>query len=408
MTPIQRLGVCLDLEGSINKVGELARDGRRIYFRYDPAFLAIDLNLSPFKLKWTDYPQLPNTQIFDGLFGVFNDSLPDGWGRLLLDRSLTQRGVDLNQIGPLDRLAHVGAGGLGALTYYPIQPAIAPQPADISLDHLAGAAAQVLQGESTVADIAELLILNGSSGGARPKILVGYQPSTGSLIPDAPVLPAGYEHWLIKFSALGDNAEAAEIELAYYRMARAAGLKMSECRLFSGAGGNNYFGTRRFDRGPNGRLHLHSAAGLLQDNFRLSNLDYGHLMDAAFRLQQRVAGYESIFRLAAFNVFAHNRDDHSKNVSFLMDESGWRPAPAYDLTFSRSSHGYHSTTVAGEGRTPGTAHLLKLAQTFVLKNADQLIDEVRTAVARWPDLAAESGVSKATIDAIGKVFRSIN
>jgi serine/threonine-protein kinase HipA len=139
----------------------------------------------------------------------------------------------------------------------------------------------------------------------------------------------------------------------------------------------------------------------MHDNFRLSNMDYGHIMDAAFRLENSVVAYEKVLRLAAFNVFSHNRDDHSKNISFLMDRQGeWRLAPAYDLTFSHSTHGFHSMTVAGESKAPGEKELLSLAETFGVRNPRRIIEEVKTAIGQWREIAQNNGVGPATIAAI--------
>ena len=174
---------------------------------------------------------------------------------------------------------------------------------------------------------------------------------------------------------------------------------MAESRLFTGKSGQQYFGTRRFDRpGEDHRLHAHSLAGLFHDNFRLPALDYGHAMDAAFQLEHSVAAYKKVLRIAAFNVFAHNRDDHSNNLSFLMDGKGnWQLSPAYDLTFSRPAHGEHSLTVAGEGRRPGRSHLLKLAEHFAVGNASELIDEVWEAAQSLPQRLERLGVSKSIV-----------
>ena len=148
------------------------------------------------------------------------------------------------------------------------------------------------------------------------------------------------------------------------------------------------FGTKRFDRTGNSRVQVHSAAAMLQDNYRLSSLDYGHLMDCAFRIEKNILAAEKILRLAAFNVLSHNRDDHSKNVSFLMNEHAqWTFAPAYDLTFSQSSHGHHSMSLAGESKN----HLRQLAKTFVIKNAAEIIDQVETAIGLWPTFANQAG-----------------
>ena len=258
----------------------------------------------------------------------------------------------------------------------------------IELDEIAHATQKVIAGTATEV-LDELFKLGGSSGGARPKILVGYNPVNQHLINADKELPMGYEHWLIKFPSSSDSLGIANIEYAYYKMALDAGIEMSACQLFKGESGKFYFGTKRFDRQGNNRLHLHSAAGMMHDNFRLSALDYGHLMSCAFRLEEDVKAYEKVLRLAAFNVFANNRDDHSKNFSFLMDATGkWRLAPAYDLTFSYSGHGMHSTMVAGESANPTRQHLMKLATHFKIKNANLIIDEVHAVVINWKKYAA--------------------
>ncbi|MDF1576656.1 MAG: type II toxin-antitoxin system HipA family toxin [Bacteroidales bacterium] len=317
---------------------------------------------------------------FDGLFGVFNDSLPDGWGRLLLDRTLSSRGINIQEITPLDRLAFVGSGGMGALVYQPDYAAATGSELQIELDEIARAMNHILQGTGSEI-IEELFELGGSSGGARPKIFTAYHPGTGEILHGKKELPEGFEPWIIKFPSSSDNPEIAKIEYAYHLMAVRAG------KL---------------------RLHVHTASGLMHDNFRASTMDYGHLMDCAFRLEKHVEAYRKVFRLAAFNVFSHNRDDHSKNVSFLMNARGaWQLAPAYDLTFSYSSYGFHSTMTAGESQCPGTVHLLKLARHFGLKDGKEIIDEVRSAIANWNTIAKDTGVSSETIHKIQLALNNI-
>ena len=394
MIGTEKITVSLSLEGQNIDVGELVLSSRKIYFKYTPVFLNKGLNISPVKLPYKDDIVSADYEPFEGLFGVFNDSLPDGWGRLLLDRSLTTKGINIADITPLDRLAYVGSGGMGALVY---KPEIDPGKAALSgpeLDTIAREINQALEGTSPEI-IEKLFILGGSSGGARPKIFVGYNSQTDKLVHGVGSLPDGYEHWIIKFPSSADNREIANIEFAYHKMALLAGIEMSECKLFEGKSGQVYFGTNRFDRIGNNRLHMHTASGIMHDNFRMSSMDYGHLMDCAFRLEKHVHAYEKIFRLAAFNVYAHNRDDHSKNFSFLMNAKGeWRFAPAYDLTFSYSGYGFHSTMVAGESKNPGKKELMKLAVHFGIKNSNTILEQVQEAINSWDEIARESGVSK--------------
>jgi serine/threonine-protein kinase HipA len=394
MVGINKLYVSLLLEGNNFDVGELVPSDNKIYFRYNTDFLKSGLNLSPIKLPFSGDISRSDQQPFDGLFGLFNDSLPDGWGRLLLDRFLSAKGIDITRITPLNRLAYVGSRGMGALVYKPeIKPG---KKTDLfpELDILTAEMKHILQGTSSEI-IEELFILGGSSGGARPKIYAAYNLLTDDLIQGTDNVPEGYDGWIIKFPSSSDSREIANIEFAYHKMALLAGIEMSECRLFKGKSGQVFFGTKRFDRVVNKRLHTHTASGLMHDNFRMSTMDYGHLMDCAFRLEKHVKAYEKVFRLAAFNVYSHNRDDHSKNFSFLMNAKGeWKFAPAYDLTFSYSGYGFHSTMISGESKNPGRKELMKLATHFGLKNAGSIIDEVQEAISQWGAIAIENSITR--------------
>ena len=404
MEQIKKIIVSIQFSAEEIEVGEWVSDKKLIYFKYYPSFIKRGLEISPIKLRLNNDINTANETPFEGLFGVFADSLPDGWGKLLLDRALAARGISIADTTVLDRLAYVGSRGMGALVYRPEMQMESLSQFKIELDKIAKATHKIMAGTPTdVLD--ELFKLGGSSGGARPKILVGYNPKTEHLVGDNNILPQDYEHWLIKFPSSSDSPDIANIEYAYHKMAIHAGIEMSASKLFKGQSGKMYFGTKRFDRIGNNRVHLHSAAGIMHDNFRLSALDYGHLMDCAFKLEKDTAAYEKILRLAAFNVFANNRDDHSKNFSFLMDAEGkWQLAPAYDLTFSYSGHGMHSTMVVGESANPTKKHLMELANYFRVKNADTIIDHVQNVVNQWRVYAKLSNVSKASTNSIQKII----
>ena len=404
MEKIKKILVSLQFREEEISVGELIADNKRIFFKYYSDFIERGLDISPIKLKFNTEIQIANETPFEGIFGVFADSLPDGWGKLLLDKSLAAKGISIGDITILDRLAYVGNNGMGALTYKPEILTESISTFKIELDEISQATQQIIAGTPTEV-LDELFQLGGSSGGARPKILVGYNAITQHLISETTILPPGYEHWLIKFPSSQDWADITNIEYAYYKMAIDAGLEMSESKLFQGKSGMVYFGTKRFDRIGNHRLHLHSAAGIMHDNFRLSTLDYGHLMDCAFKLEKDVGAFQKVLRLAAFNVFTHNRDDHSKNCSFLMDANGkWRLAPAYDLTFSYASHGMHSTMVAGESANPSKKQLLELAHYFQVKNGIEIIDGVQHITRQWKSYAKEAGLSKESTNRIHKII----
>ena len=376
------------------KVGRLATRNRRILFEYDPDFIASGLQLSPFELPARAGVMMAEPAPFDGLFGVFNDSLPDGWGRLLLDRAVERMGILRGNLTPLDRLAFVGRHGMGALSYEPDFSKSEREPVVLKLDKLAADAALVLAGEQG-AVVDKLLKLNGASAGARPKIVAQVSADRKKIIHGPGALPPGYAHWMIKFPSQLDEADVGPIEYAYSLMARAAGVEMPETYLF-GSKKKRYFGIRRFDRDGDRRIHMHSLSGLLHADHRTPSLDYDGFLKATQVLTKDITQVEKAFRLACFNVLAHNRDDHAKNFSYLLDDATgqWSLAPAYDLIFSGGPAGEQSMMVMGEGRSPGVEQLRALGRKHGLKKAASIIEEVQVGIARWAVFADEAGVSK--------------
>lgn len=389
-TPITALSVFLhDM-----LVGRLALSGRRVWFQYDAAFLSKGLELSPFKLPLKPDVIVNEDYVFEGLFGLFNDSLPDGWGRLLLDRYVRNLGITSETLTVLDRLACVGQNGMGALTYKPDHSPDNSGRGQLDLDQLASESRAVLDGAAENV-IEELLALNGSSSGARPKIMAAVSKDKKHIVHGTGASPAGHEHWLIKFTSSSDPEDNGAIEYAYSLMAKAAGLVMPETYLFPANKGAGYFGVKRFDRDGKRRMHMHTVSGLLHADYRAPSLDYASILALAMVLTRSSPDVEELFRLAVFNVFARNRDDHAKNFSFLMDNDGtWHTAPAYDLTFSSGPMGEHSTTIMGEGKNPGRSHLQTLGKKFGLKQADEIIEQTLSAIARWDEFANMAGVSR--------------
>lgn len=403
MKSIEKISVSIAFYTSESlDVGEVVLQNEHIYFKYFDRFIQTGLKLSPLKVPFNTAIYKGNKNLFEGLPGFLQDALPDAWGRLLLDRMVATRGINYKAISPLDRLAFVGKEGFGALQFEPSSLHTYKYQKELSLDKIASESSKILSnGNSALFET--LKFLAGSSGGARPKIEVNFNPKTKELLYDEKDVLEGFEPWIIKFPTQIDGPDAALIEYAYYLMAQDAGINMSTSNLFEGENGTKYFGTKRFDRTKNSRLHMHSAAGLLHDDFQHSQMDYGHLLDLAFKLEKSITAYEQVFRLATFNLFTHNRDDHSKNFSFLMNSNGnWQFAPAYDLTFSSSSYGFHSTTFAGEGKNPSFYHLIELAKTFDIPNAKQIIEEVRQVVLNWTNYAKSIGVSTANTLLINK------
>ena len=400
MQNVNRIKAFLNLDNSKIEIGDMILEKNKVYFKYNQDFIESGLQISPFKLKLSNEISSPTATHFEGLFGVFSDSIPDGWGKLLLDRKLTSEGININQIKALDRLAYLDQNSLGAISYEPEFENNFNFNKNIDLDIVSNGIIDIQKGIS-IDEIEELFLLGGSSGGARPKIHIGFNPKTNQFIHNQLILPNDFEHWIIKFPASNDFDDISKIEFIYNQMARNAGIEVADFKLFKTKKEKYFFGSKRFDRIDNQKLHLHSVAGLLHDNFRMSTLDYGHIMDCGFNLEKNIQVYDKILRLAAFNVFAHNRDDHSKNFSFLMDKNGaWKFAPAYDLTFSNSSFGFHSTSISGENKNPQLKHLIQLAKHFDVKKPNLIFDEVASSINQFSVLANNIEVNKETINLI--------
>lgn len=397
-TPLTQIKVGLDFTGDIIPVGRLAIHERKIYFEYDTGFIKNGLELSPLRLPLKTGVQSFEPFLFEGLPGLFNDSLPDGWGRLLFDRSLRAKGITPEEISPLDRLAHVGMTGMGALVYEPEIEEEADKSA-IDLDQLASGAQEVLDGEAPEV-LQTLLSLNGSSGGARPKAIIGVDKERKNIIHGKNTSQTGYEPWIVKFPNSSDGLDSGAIEYVYAHMAKDVGLIMSDVHLFPAKRGSGYFATKRFDRDGNNRVHVHSVCGLLHSDFRTPSLDYEDLIALTSSLTKDMREIERMFRQAVFNVLGHNRDDHSKNFSFIMDKAGaWKLSPAYDLTFSSGPRGEQSTMVMGEGKNPTETHLIKLGLDAKIdpKKITQIIEQTKHALSQWKTLAKNYGVSRDNI-----------
>lgn len=397
------------------RVGRLAQGERgKIFFQYDHAWLEQGFSLAPGMMAFDASAQPARAPLFEQLHGVFNDSLPDGWGMLLMDRVFRAKvGWARGEITPMDRLAYLGARGMGALEY---RPATWPELPEDEVDLAALAAdahAQLAGSESEV--LTQLRILGGSPGGARPKVTIARSTGKGddkecrSGFAD---LPKGYAHWLVKFRSLNDAIDMGRVERAYADMAKTAGIMMEKTDLIEAkVGGKSeaFFATRRFDRiGANKRAVL-SLAGYLYADHRAPSVDYDQLLAATMKITQDFAEVRHAFRQAVFNVLAHNKDDHAKNFAFVFDvpDRRWHLSPAYDLTFSHGMAGEHISSVAGKGN-PARKDLLQLAHDHAIIDANVIIDEVRSAIASWRKRAKRWGVYEGTSNEVEKAMREID
>lgn len=339
------------------QVGRLAlAPDQRAVFEYSAEWLENGFSISPFYLPLKRGVFTARSQPLDGLFGVFYDSLPDGWGRLLTDRWLASQGWNPADFSVIDRLSLVGRHGMGALYYLPEQERVEEEVSH-QLDFYAQEAAKILQYDET-ASLEALFNKAGSSGGARPKVLLTIDGTD----------------WLIKFKSGIDPQNVGELEYQHSLMAKKCGIQMPATHLFEG----KYFGVQRFDRQGTKRFHVHSAAGLLYASYRLPSLDYAELLKATMALTKDQQEVQKMFRLMVFNVLIGNKDDHAKNFAFIYQNQSWKVSPAYDLLPSSGFNNNHTTTVNGQGK-PDLKDCLAVAKNISLptKTAKSIIDEVQ-------------------------------
>ncbi|WP_028456067.1 type II toxin-antitoxin system HipA family toxin [Chitinilyticum litopenaei] len=344
------------------QLATLADDGRRLLFEYSPEALAQGLELSPrhLKLQAAAYSDFPACQL--RLPGLIADALPDGWGLLLMDRLFRQNGVDLVRASVLDRLSFIGQHAMGALSFQPASANDLPSD-DVHLLNLAQQAQVQLSGEDS-AILGQLALMGGSPHGARPKVLVHYDQTSGQLSTQP---FTGSAPWLVKFQAQNEHKEVCAIEHLYAQLARACGLDIPATQYFDLSPQLAAFGVARFDVGGAGaaqlRIPTHTLAGLLHADFRLpGSVDYTTFLRATRFLTRDEREVQKAYQRTVFNVLFNNRDDHPKNLSYLLGQDRrWVLSPAYDLTFCAGLAGCHQMDVCGEALNINRAHLLQLA-----------------------------------------------
>ena len=354
-------------EGRI--VGTLAETSdKRIAFEYSDEWLENGFSISPFSLplkKDVFVPSSDSRRIFKGLFGVFADSLPDSWGELLLDRILSENGINKDNVNTLDRLAYVGSSGMGALEYYPSKESDYSF-GSLDYDTIATECSKILTSKPTN-KLDDLYKLGGSSGGTRPKILIH----------------ENNKDWIIKFPASKDSKISGKREYDYSLCAKKSGIIMTDTELLPSKICDGYFKTERFDRQKGKKVFSITFVGLLEADFLAPSCDYATYFKLVNILtKEDNVQLEQIFKIMCFNVFAHNLDDHTKNFSFIRSGNKWVLAPAYDLTYSDTYFGEHTTSVNGKGKGISEEDLIKVGTDGGLnkKTCKELIDEIRSKI----------------------------
>ena len=334
-------------------VGYLADLDDGIAFQYDEKWVKNGFSISPLSLPLSNKIYRSSKATFGGLYGVFHDSLPDGWGELLVRRMLAKQGMNADRLSPLTKLTLISGSGLGALTYEPTQ--IADDETDnFDLDFIASEAEKILDDETDNVNLDEIYRLGGSSGGARPKAHVKIDG----------------ESWIIKFPCNYDPKNIGERELQANKLARVCGINVSEFKLYPSKLCSGYFGTKRFDRQGEKRVHMISLASLLETTHKVPNLDYMHFFQVVKEICIDKDDLYEAYRRMCFNVLYGNRDDHGKNFAFLYNEQkgGYEISPAYDITPTLNKP-EHEMTVLGNGQ-PTEEDLLKIAKEIKLSLKD--------------------------------------
>ena len=410
-------------------------EGRNVAaFEYDSQFARSGIQLSPLVMPLSgqvhQFPELPRNT-FHGLPGLLADSLPDKFGNALIDAWLATQGRSPESFSAVDRLCYTGTRGMGALEFAPVLGPKHRKASKLEVDALVRLAGEVLthrgqlQGHLHAAGKAkalrDILTVGTSAGGARAKAVIAWNPQTHEVRSGQIAAGDGFEYWLLKFDGVDGNRDKERddpkgygaVEFAYHRMAEAAGITMSECRLLE-ENGRRHFMTRRFDRLADGqKLHLQSLCALAHFDFNQAGAyGYEQALLAIRRLQLPMAAVEEQFRRMVFNVVARNQDDHVKNIAFLMNPLGeWSLAPAFDVTYSFNPAGAwtgtHQMTLNGKRDGFTREDFVQCARSALMKRgrAATILEEVQTTVERWPEFAAEAGVPDEWRDKIQKTHR---
>lgn len=413
------------------EVGVVAWDeDRRVgSFQYTPDFVRGGYEIAPLMMPLDKdriyaFPAL-NKKTYLGLPGLVADALPDHYGNTLIDIWLRQQGRDAGDFNPVERLCYMGTRGMGALEF---KPAIGPQAGEaipIEIAELTQPVSEVLQRRTDwtvdlkgpkAAALKTIIQVGTSAGGARAKAVIAWNPKTSEVRSGQFLMPEGFEPWLLKFDGSnrdmpGDPEGLGRIEYTYHKMATAAGIKMSECRLLE-EGGRAHFMTRRFDRTAAGdKIHLQSLCAIGHFDFLApGEYSYEHVLGVIQQLNLGSPAVQAMYRRMVFNVIGRNQDDHTKNIAFLMDKGGeWRLAPAYDVVWCYNPYGQwsvrHQMRINGKQDNFTRDDLLSVADRYGIKNAKSIISSVYEAILQWPKFAEKAGVPQDMIRKVATTHR---
>jgi serine/threonine-protein kinase HipA len=426
----------VELLGWGERVGAIAFDpsAGAYVFEYYPEWQRRGIELSPFDMPTTGsqyvFPALPEATFYR-MPPVIADSLPDDFGNALIDAYLAQQGIRRIDITALDRLAYMSSRAMGALEFRPARGPAHRVPSTVELSALVEGARAMLGGQfagdrETAAALQSLIQVGTSAGGARAKAVIAWNRETGEIRSGQLPASPGFEYWLIKLDGvgrdrdLGSGGHYGRVEYGYNLMATAAGITMTECRLLE-ENGRAHFMTKRFDRvvdavGDTRKVHSVTLCGLAALDFRQRGThDYSQYFLAIDALGLGADAREQAFRRMVFNVLAANCDDHTKNLSFVLDpgtSDGWQLSPAYDVTHAYNPHGEwtYQHLMSVNGRFAGITRddLLAVADRYEVPGAERAIRDVQSAVANWTDFARAAGLSDAQAADIRESHLALN
>ena len=399
-----------------NHVATVAWDGRRLSsrFEYTHEFTESGIELSPLMMplqphRVYQFPEL-SRDTFIGLPGLLADAMPDAFGKALLDKWLALSGRTF--ANPIERLCYQGKRSMGALEFVPAQDNYLELSTGLEIKTLIETAREVLDekkkldanlNNDTKEAVANIIRVGTSAGGQRAKAVIAYNETTGDIRSGQIDAPDGFSHWLIKLDGvtnneLGDPKHYGQIEYVYHLMAREAGIDMTECRLLE-ENGRAHFMTKRFDRAiGNEKLHMQTLCGMAHYDYKMIHAySYEQVFQVMRRMRLSYSDAEQMYRRMVFNVVARNQDDHTKNISFLMDRKGkWALSPAYDMSWAYNPSGMwtsnHQMSINNKYDEITKEDLLAVARNVNIKHADQIIGQVVESVSHWPNLAKEYGI----------------
>lgn len=398
-------------------------------FEYEPGFVGSGIEVAPLRMPLRRGPYAfgelarPGSD-FKGLPGLLADSLPDSWGYQLLNAALEAQGRSANSFNPVEQLCYVGSRGMGALEFAPAtHPKAMSVPVDV--DWIADLAAKVVAQRSMLAapldaaGLEDLIRVGSSVGGQRAKALVAWNPQTNEMRSGQVDAPEGFSQWIVKFdglaedgTGLGDPVGWGRVEFAYSQMARACGIAMTPTRLLHDDSGRAHFMTQRFDRGARGaKWHVQTLSAIGHFDYNQPGLaSYEDAFNVLIRLDAPFSDIEQLYRVMVFNVVGRNQDDHTKNVSFVMNATGeWRVAPAYDLTWSYNPDGawtaLHQMSVAGKRSGFSREDIVDVGRRYGIANPAAVIDQTIDVLVSWNRYASDVDVPARLIEMVGSTLR---